>query len=127
MPLYDILLKDRNTLTYKKAGSYVSTTKKGALTEYFKYMYIGVIKNKDPYSIKRYEKIYGSIITRMNLNLDRLDFNKLFFHHHHIVVPANDLKPIILTDSEINNLAKAIKKPTATKKVVSKRVVAKKK
>ena len=116
MAVYDILVKDRNTNMYIKAGSGVATSKKGALTDYFKYMYLGVVKRKDANSIKRYTKIYGNIITRMNFNMDRTDLLRLMSNlHPHIVVPANDFKPISLTESEINNLAKAVKRPIKSK------------
>ena len=120
MPVYDIIVKDRNTNTYKIVGTALGTSKKSALTDYFKSMYRTIIINKEEYYIRKYTKIYGNKITRYGFNLNERDFNNLFFQHPHIVLLAKDFKPMMLNELELKQLEKAIKKPT-------KRVVAKKK
>jgi 5-formaminoimidazole-4-carboxamide-1-beta-D-ribofuranosyl 5'-monophosphate synthetase len=148
---------------YQKSGISLASTKKGALTEYFKTIYINLIKNKNSYYFNRYAKIYGErIVKKLTLNMDEREIQNMLFHHRHIVVPSQDFEEINLTESEIKNLAKAVKtpkkglnlsesartevvnafkqfredvkanrtatkKPTATKKAVNKRVIAKKK
>ena len=112
MKTFDILVKDRNTNMYKKVGISLATSKKGALTEYLKTMYINLIKNKDTYSIKKYEETYGKKITRYGFSMSERDLSLMLSNlHPHIVIPSQDFKAIKLSESEIKNLAKAVKTP----------------
>lgn len=110
MPLYHILVQDQSTHQYSKAGISRATSKKRALTEYFKTLYIDLIKDKNAYYIKRYAKIYPRIIGRTALSMSEKDL-KMFLSYNHIVIPVKDFTPISLSLSEVNNLAKSIKKP----------------